>query len=70
MKSGLFNTVGCINKTCDVAGKKASAEHGDASMACIISPIRYGCSQLGDDLQYTQKLLASLANHGMPAAFS
>jgi altronate hydrolase len=60
----ILNTVGCINKTCESLAKLAAAEYGDRVDGIHHFAHPYGCSQLGDDLKYTQKLLASLANHG------
>ncbi|MBW7461083.1 UxaA family hydrolase, partial [Paenibacillus sepulcri] len=39
-------------------------EHGERVDGVFHFAHPYGCSQLGDDLKYTQQLLASLANHG------
>ncbi|OXM13641.1 UxaA family hydrolase [Paenibacillus herberti] len=59
----VINTVGCINKTCEILAKRGS----DLARARIDGVFHFahpfGCSQLGDDLQFTQKLLASLVNH-------
>jgi len=60
----ILNTVGCINKTCESLARMASAEHSGAVDGVYHFAHPYGCSQLGDDLKYTQQLLASLANHG------
>ncbi|MFJ5768583.1 UxaA family hydrolase [Psychrobacillus sp. NPDC093180] len=60
----LINTVGCINKVAENLAKmgnnvlKASNFDGVQYFA---HP--YGCSQLGDDLEYTQKILANLIHH-------
>ncbi|WP_276357365.1 UxaA family hydrolase [Cohnella caldifontis] len=59
----ILNTVGCINKTCEILAKR-----GDSAFQCRVDGVYhfahpFGCSQLGDDLTYTQKLLASLVNH-------
>lgn len=59
----IINTVGCINKTCDIVARRASAEFGDRVDGVYHYAHPYGCSQLGDDLAFTQKLLASLARH-------
>ncbi|MUT65288.1 UxaA family hydrolase [Paenibacillus sp. NEAU-GSW1] len=59
----IINTVGCINKTCDIAAKRADAMFGDRVDGIYHFAHPFGCSQLGDDLTYTQKLLASLVNH-------
>lgn len=59
----IINTVGCINKTCELL-----ARQGHAELAGIVDGVHhfahpYGCSQLGDDLKHTQRLLASLVHH-------
>ncbi|MCC3373936.1 UxaA family hydrolase [Cohnella sp. REN36] len=59
----IINTVGCINKTCEILAKR-----GEAAFAGRVDGVHhfahpFGCSQLGDDLVHTQKLLASLVNH-------
>ncbi|MHA7965932.1 UxaA family hydrolase [Paenibacillus sp. CAU 1782] len=59
----IINTVGCINKTCDIVAWRASSAFGDRVDGIYHYAHPYGCSQLGDDLAYTQKLLASLARH-------
>lgn len=59
----IINTVGCINKTCEVLAKRGNDLAGDQVDGVFHFAHPFGCSQLGDDLQYTQKLLASLVNH-------
>ncbi|SDC83682.1 altronate hydrolase [Terribacillus halophilus] len=59
----IINTVGCINKTCEHLAKMTGSLHGDRIDGIYHFSHPYGCSQLGDDLTYTQTLLASLANH-------
>ena len=52
----IIPTVGCVNKTCEaLAGK-----FGDNVFA-FTHP--YGCSQMGDDMVNTQKILAGLVKH-------
>lgn len=61
----ILNTVGCINKTCELLAKMASnrfAGRGIDGVYHFAHP--FGCSQLGDDLSFTKQLLASLAEHG------
>jgi altronate hydrolase len=62
----IINTVGCVNHTAtriaDLAGKKLGAAHNSVEGIFTFNH-PYGCSQLGDDLIYTQKLLAGLAKH-------
>lgn len=60
----VINTVGCINKIGEnlvkMAEKTVDGENIDG--ICHF-PHPYGCSQLGDDLLYTQKILADLIHH-------
>lgn len=60
--------VGCINKLTEFytekACKKYSEEIDNNQIDGIYAyPHPYGCSQLGDDLKNTQKILSSLAKH-------
>jgi altronate hydrolase len=60
----ILPTVGCINKTAELLAKQANAEflgNGVEGIYHFAHP--YGCSQLGDDLKYTQKILRGLALH-------
>ncbi|QMV39986.1 UxaA family hydrolase [Cohnella cholangitidis] len=59
----IINTVGCINKTCEVIANRANSLHRGRVDGVYHFSHPFGCSQLGDDLKYTQKLLASLVNH-------
>lgn len=59
----IINTVGCINKTCEMLAKQASIMYAGRVDGIYNFSHPFGCSQLGDDLVYTQKLLASLVNH-------
>lgn len=60
----IINTVGCINKTCELLAKMANESFKDRGIDGICHfPHPFGCSQLGDDLSNTQKLLASLVHH-------
>ncbi|MFD0712335.1 UxaA family hydrolase [Paenibacillus sp. GCM10027626] len=59
----IINTVGCINKTCDTLARRGSMMYGGKVDGIHHFAHPFGCSQLGDDLQYTQKLLASLVQH-------
>lgn len=59
----IINTVGCINKVCE-----ALAKMGNQAFQGRIDGVHhfahpFGCSQLGDDLKYTQQLLSSLVSH-------
>lgn len=59
----IINTVGCINKTCEIVARRASSMYANQVDGIYHFAHPYGCSQLGDDLTYTQKLLASLVQH-------
>lgn len=59
----ILNTVGCINKTCEQLARTATAQFAGRIDGVHHFAHPYGCSQLGDDLVYTQALLAALANH-------
>lgn len=60
----IINTVGCINKTAEILAKMANQTFHENEMDGIFHfPHPFGCSQLGDDLQNTQKVLAGLVNH-------
>ena len=50
----ILNTVGCVNKTCEILAKLTDS---------YAFPHPYGCSQLGDDLLLTQKILAGLVKN-------
>lgn len=60
----IINTVGCINKIAENLANKGnklfSAENFDG-VQHFSHP--YGCSQLGDDLSYTQKILSNFIHH-------
>jgi len=69
----IINTVGCINKVVEKMALKAEMKYEDLIENEIIDSIHafphpYGCSQLGDDLEMTQKALAGLVNHPNAAA--
>lgn len=59
----IINTVGCINKTCEIVAGRANALYKGRVDGVFHFAHPFGCSQLGDDLEHTQKLLASLVNH-------
>ncbi|MFK7696080.1 UxaA family hydrolase [Paenibacillus sp. HJGM_3] len=59
----IINTVGCINKTCDILAQRGQAAYAGQVDGVFHFSHPFGCSQLGDDLKYTQRLLASLVNH-------
>jgi altronate hydrolase len=60
----ILTTVGCVNKTAERLAKMADAEFtGDGIDGVYHFPHPYGCSQLGDDLEYTRRALAGLVRH-------
>jgi len=50
----IVNTVGCINKTAQILAEKCNVNY-------FSHP--FGCSQLGGDMEITQKILAGLVKH-------
>jgi altronate hydrolase len=69
----IINTVGCINKVVEKIALKAEMKYSELIENEVIDSIHafphpYGCSQLGDDLEMTQKALAGLVNHPNAAA--
>ncbi|WP_059102602.1 UxaA family hydrolase [Shouchella shacheensis] len=60
----ILNTVGCINKVAEHLAKLGNTTfQGEDIDGVFHFPHPFGCSQLGDDLTYTQKILARLASH-------
>lgn len=60
----IIHTVGCITKTCEILTRMGNEKFAGRDIDGIqFFSHPYGCSQLGDDLEYTQKLLAALVNH-------
>ncbi|MGN7455428.1 UxaA family hydrolase [Paenibacillus pasadenensis] len=64
----IINTVGCINRTCETLARRATAAFGGRIDGVHHFAHPFGCSQLGDDLVHTQRLLAALVNHPNAAA--
>ena len=64
----IVNTVGCVNNAAEriaAAARKemeAGAEWGSVDGVHAF-PHQFGCSQLGDDLELTQKILSGLVRH-------
>ncbi len=50
----IINTVGCVNKIAKRLAELTGAKHFEHP---------FGCSQLGDDMKYTQLILRGLVNH-------
>ncbi|MEN0642107.1 altronate dehydratase family protein [Alkalicoccobacillus gibsonii] len=59
----IVNTVGCINKTAEVLARQGDKMNFEGVDAVSHFPHPFGCSQLGDDLQATQKILSNLVAH-------
>ena len=57
----IIPTVGCINGIAKSLEKMSANVQGVDGVYAFIHP--YGCSQMGDDLKNTQKILAGLVNH-------
>jgi len=59
----IIPTVGCVNNTVELLQKEAQQKYGSLcdGVYCFTHP--YGCSQMGEDQGYTQKILAGLVNH-------
>jgi len=56
-------TVGCVGRTAERVAQAAARLHGDKVDDILAFAHPLGCSQLGDDLDDTAQLLASLACH-------
>jgi altronate hydrolase len=67
----IVNTVGCVNHASERIASTAHRElasDGSGIDGVFAFPHPFGCSQLGDDLSKTQKVLAGLVNHPNAAA--
>lgn len=59
----IIPTVGCVNNiAAAIAGKTSGMVKGSVEEV-IAFPHPYGCSQMGDDQEYTRQILADLVNH-------
>lgn len=56
----IINTVGCVNGVAEQIAKRASDKHRGVIDGVFSFSHPYGCSQLGDDLENTQKVLSGL----------
>ncbi|WP_416465881.1 UxaA family hydrolase [Sphingomonas sp. VDB2] len=56
-------TVGCVARTAERIAKQAGDRHAGRVDAVLAFPHPLGCSQLGDDLDGTARLLAALASN-------
>ena len=59
----ILNTVGCVNHAAERIARLASERFAGAVDGIHTFTHPYGCSQLGDDLGNTQKILAGLLRH-------
>ncbi|MFL5540776.1 MAG: UxaA family hydrolase [Longimicrobiaceae bacterium] len=59
----IVNTVGCVNTAADRIARMATERFAGATDGVFSFSHPYGCSQLGDDLGNTQKVLAGLLRH-------
>jgi len=60
----ILNTVGCVNISAERIAKICREKFSHAPIDGVFSFSHpYGCSQLGDDLRNTQKILAGLLRH-------
>ena len=59
----IVNTVGCVNKTAERLAALAGARAAAPVDGVYAFPHPYGCSQLGEDQENTQKLLARMVRH-------
>ena len=59
----IIPTVGCVNSIAKALEKKAQKLVGGTVEEVIAFPHPYGCSQMGDDQEYTRKVLADMVHH-------
>ena len=59
----ILPTVGCVGRTAERIAAEGGRRHPDEVDGVHAFPHPYGCSQLGDDLDATRKMLAALASH-------
>lgn len=59
----IINTVGCVNKTAERIATVCAGKYSDKCDGVYYFPHPYGCSQLGGDMEATQKVLKGLVNH-------
>ncbi len=59
----ILNTVGCVNHAAERIARAGAEKAGKAIDGVHAFSHPYGCSQLGDDLQNTQRVLAGLMRH-------
>lgn len=59
----IVNTVGCVNKTAENLAKAANEKFAGKTDGIFCYTHPYGCSQLGEDHETTQKILADMVKH-------
>ncbi len=59
----IVSTVGCVSRTADRIAAAAAEQFAGKVDGIYSIKHPYGCSQLGDDLEYTQTILAGLIDH-------
>lgn len=59
----IIPTVGCVNSIAKALEKKARKFVRGTVEEVIAFPHPYGCSQMGDDQEYTRKVLADMVHH-------
>jgi len=59
----IINTVGCVNTAAERVARLANERYAGAVDGVFAYSHPYGCSQLGDDLANTQRVLAGLMRH-------
>lgn len=56
-------TVGCVNRVAEKLAQTAEKEFAGKAEGVFVWTHPYGCSQLGDDHEHTQRILAALVRH-------
>jgi len=59
----IIPTVGCVNKIAQIIEKMAGEKYGHLCDGIFAFTHPYGCSQMGEDQNSTQMILANLVNH-------
>ncbi len=59
----IIPTVGCVNKTAENLARKANQRYMGMTDGFFALTHNMGCSQLGEDLERTQKILCGLVRH-------
>lgn len=59
----IIPTVGCVNKTAQALEKIGNSMNYDSCDGVVAFTHPFGCSQMGDDLVNTQKILSALVKH-------